>query len=268
MVASGLVLYRQAAEIRGKKFFVMGNEQSLTAPRHVAIIMDGNGRWAKARMLPRTAGHKQGVSSARKAIQYCSEKGVEALTLFAFSSENWKRPETEVSTLMELFISALKREARQLAENNIRLKVIGDVSAFSEKLRQTIKETEDMTAASTGLKLQVAANYGGRADIIQAARQLASRVADGQLAVEEIDEALFGQQLYTESLPDPDLFIRTGGETRISNFLLWQLAYTELYFTDVLWPAFDHKDLDAAFAAFGHRERRFGKTGEQVKQHA
>lgn len=246
----------------------MPQSDTAAIPKHVAIIMDGNGRWAKARMLPRTAGHKQGVNTTRKVIQYCSQKGVQALTLFAFSSENWKRPKTEVSTLMDLFVSALKKEAKQMAENNIRLTVIGDKGAFSERLQEAIRETEAITASSTGMKLQIAANYGGRADIVQAAKRLASQVQDGFLALDDIDELKFSDNLYTSGLPEPDLFIRTGGETRISNFLMWQLAYTELHFSKELWPAFGVEQMDEAFAAFAGRERRFGKTGDQVAQNA
>lgn len=246
----------------------MPSSDTPNIPRHVAIIMDGNGRWARSRMLPRTAGHQQGVGSARKAIEYCSTKGVSALTLFAFSSENWKRPEKEVSTLMELFVSALRKEARQMVETNIRMTVVGDLSRFPDKLKSTIAETEALTKDSTGLRLQIAANYGGRADILQATRVLAERVKSGKLEPENISEAMLSKCLYTEDLPDPDLFIRTGGETRISNFLLWQLAYTELYFTDVLWPSFGHGQMEAAFDAFASRERRFGKTGEQVSNSA
>ncbi len=246
----------------------MSTENDSSIPRHVAIIMDGNGRWAKKRFLPRTAGHKQGVGTTKRVIEACSQKGVEVLTLFAFSSENWKRPQTEVSTLMELFISALKREAKGMAQNNIRLQIIGEKSAFPEKLQEAIAETEAITENCTGMNLLIAANYGGRQDIVQATRSIASRVASGELAVEDISESVMSANVSTAELPDPDLFIRTGGEKRISNFLLWQLAYCELYFSDALWPAFSMSELDKAFEVYASRERRFGKTSEQVSQHA
>ncbi|MGV6857353.1 MAG: isoprenyl transferase [bacterium] len=246
----------------------MSEESVSGIPRHVAIVMDGNGRWAKSRFLPRTAGHKQGVGTTKKVIEACSSKGVEVLTLFAFSSENWSRPESEVSTLMELFVMALKREAKGMADNNIRLIIIGDKSAFPEKLQTAISETESLTAHCTGMTLLIAANYGGRFDITQAVRKLATRLKTGELDVTDISEDLISQCLWTSGLPDPDLFIRTGGEKRISNFLLWQIAYAELYFSDVLWPAFGIKELEKAFESFANRERRFGKTSEQVSSHA
>lgn len=249
----------------GCRFVSDSSSDTGLVPRHVAIVMDGNGRWAKARHLPRTAGHKRGVESARSAVEHCARRGVQALTLFAFSSENWKRPDDEVSTLMELFIMALEREAPRLRDNNVRLRFIGARQAFSEKLQQKIAEAEEVTAACDGLQLQIAANYGGRWDIAEACRTLAERVARGELAVQAIDAELLDQSISTAGLPDPDLFIRTGGEHRISNFLLWQLAYTELYFTDVLWPDFGAQDLDRAFEAFAARERRFGMTGEQLE---
>ncbi len=237
-------------------------------PRHVAIVMDGNGRWARARHLPRTAGHKQGVDTTRRVVEQCAKRGVEVLTVFAFSSENWRRPAAEVSALMELFFSALRREAKRLAENNIRLRIIGDVAGLPEKLQEEIRRVEQVTAGSTGMLLQVAANYGGRMDIVGAARALADAVRRGELALPDIDEQRIADHLSTAGLPEPDLFIRTGGEKRISNFLLWQLAYTELYFTDQLWPDFDETSLEAAFAVYASRERRFGRTSEQVAQRA
>jgi len=226
--------------------------------------MDGNGRWAKARYLPRTAGHHQGVKVARKVVELCARQGVEVLTLFAFSSENWKRPQGEVSTLMELFISALRREAKDLAKNNVRLQVIGDRSGFPEKLQDEMSTAEKITADSTGMRLLIAANYGGRWDLIQALQQLGQRIQNGELAVEDITETMIGSVLSTANLPEPDLFIRTGGEHRISNFLLWQLAYTELFFTEKFWPEFDEDELQKAFQVYQQRERRFGMISEQI----
>ena len=226
--------------------------------------MDGNGRWAKARHLPRTAGHKRGVDAARRVVEACAQRGVEVLTLFAFSSENWKRPDDEVSSLMELFVVALEREVPRLREHNVRLCFIGAREAFGEKLQQKIADAEARTASATGLKLVIAANYGGRWDIAQAARRLAHRVAEGELKADAVTPEALDEGLATAGLPDPDLFIRTGGEHRISNFLLWQMAYAELYFSDVLWPDFGADDLDTAIAAFAGRERRFGMTGDQL----
>lgn len=234
-------------------------------PRHVAIIMDGNGRWAQKRMLPRYAGHKAGVESVRQTVQVCGELGIEALTLFAFSSENWQRPAKEVGMLMDLFMSALQREVVKLNRNNVRLEIIGERAAFAAKLQQKIAEAEAKTAPNTGLRLSIAANYGGQWDILQATRQLAADVADGRLRSEEIDAEQMRRRLCLAHLPPPDLFIRTGGEQRISNFLLWQLAYTELYFTPILWPDFDRPAFNQALDAFSGRQRRFGRTGEQVK---
>ncbi|MGF1548363.1 MAG: isoprenyl transferase [Thiotrichales bacterium] len=237
-------------------------------PQHVAIIMDGNGRWARARFLPRTAGHKQGVETTREVVKACAERGVEALTLFAFSSENWRRPAGEVSTLMELFFTALRREAKQLAESNVRLRVIGDVTALPAKLQSEIHRAEAITAHTNGMILQIAANYGGRNDIVSAIQQLAHRIRSGEIEIHQIDEQEVGRNLSTAGVADPDLFIRTGGEKRISNFLLWQLAYTELYFSELAWPDFDTAELERAFAVYAGRERRFGMTSEQVIVHA
>ena len=236
----------------------------MTIPRHVAIVMDGNGRWAKARFLPRLMGHHRGVEAARKVIRACSDAGVGCLTLFAFSSENWKRPEEEVSGLMSLFISALEREAAALQRHNVRMRFIGDRSAFSSELCTKITQVEALTANCDGMQLLIAANYGGRWDILQAAQTLTMQVLQGELSVAEIDETRFTAALSTDDAPAPDLFIRTGGERRISNFLMWQLAYAELYFTDTLWPEFDAASLQAAFADFASRQRRFGMTGDQV----
>lgn len=232
-------------------------------PRHVAIIMDGNNRWAKKRLLPGVAGHKAGVDAVRAVIEVCVESGVEVLTLFAFSSENWQRPADEVSALMELFLGALRREARKLSQNGIRLRIIGDRSRFHPELQAAMAEAEDMTSDGDFL-LQVAANYGGQWDITQAARQLAERVQSGQLRAEQIDAAMLENCLSTAYQPLPDLCIRTGGEHRISNFLLWQLAYSELYFSDLYWPDFKHDAMREALANFATRQRRFGKTGDQV----
>jgi len=235
-------------------------------PRHIAIIMDGNGRWAKKRHMPRVAGHRAGVESVREIVSYCGELGVDALTLFAFSSENWRRPEQEVGLLMELFIRALQRESRKLNENNVRLKVIGDLGRFSDKLRNEIEKAETLTQENTGLHLSIAANYGGRWDITQALQGIAERVAAGEIAADAVSEHMVQEHLCLAELPEPDLFIRTGGEQRISNFLLWQLAYTELYFTDILWPDFKKDELNAAMQWFASRQRRFGRTGDQVEQ--
>ncbi|MEJ2608548.1 MAG: isoprenyl transferase [Candidatus Thiodiazotropha sp.] len=233
-------------------------------PRHLAIIMDGNGRWAKKRGLPRYAGHPAGVDSVRRVVEACVARQIPVLTLFAFSSENWRRPRKEVSLIMDLFIRSLKKEVRRLNRNDVKLRVIGDRMGFSEKLQQQIAEAEDQTSDNQGLLLQVAANYGGRWDITQAARHLAEQVKVGEISPAEIDEQAIAQRLSFAGVPEPDLFIRTGGEKRISNFLLWQCAYTELYFTDMLWPDFDEQALEAAILDFAGRQRRFGRTGEQV----
>lgn len=233
-------------------------------PRHLAIVMDGNGRWAVKRRSPRFKGHRAGVNAVRDVVQLCAQRRVEVLTLFAFSSENWRRPAEEVGLLMNLFVSALQQEMRRLHENNIRLRVTGERDAFSSHLRKQIVEAEQLTANNTGMHLVIAANYGGRWDIVQAAQALARRVAAGELKPEQITEADFAQAACLSDLPEPDLFIRTGGETRVSNFLLWQLAYTELYFTETLWPDFGSEALDEALADFASRQRRFGRTGEQI----
>lgn len=234
-------------------------------PRHIAIVMDGNGRWAKKRILPRTAGHQAGVKAVQKVLKRCGERGVDALTLFAFSSENWRRPEEEVNVLMELFVSTLEEQTEALHENGIRLRFIGDRSAFSEKLRQEIANSEEKTENNSRLTLVIAANYGGRWDILQAARKIAEEVAEGVISPDSISLESIDSRLSFPDLPEPDLFIRTGGEYRISNFLLWQLAYTELYFTDTLWPDFNEKSLDLAIEAYAGRQRRFGYTSEQIE---
>ncbi|HEX7965938.1 MAG TPA: polyprenyl diphosphate synthase [Gammaproteobacteria bacterium] len=237
----------------------MTENHASAPPAHIAIIMDGNGRWAKSRGLIRHAGHKAGLDTARTIIEHCAENKVGVLTLFTFSSENWQRPETEVSRLMELFLGALGKDARELHQNRIRLRFIGDRSAFSTRLQAGMAETEALTAANPRMVLNIAVGYGGRWDILDAARRLAR---EGRL--QDADESAFGAALSLDGQPDPDLFIRTGGEKRISNFLLWNLAYTELYFTDTLWPDFGKPELDEALAWFAARQRRFGKTGEQV----
>ncbi len=234
-------------------------------PRHIAFILDGNGRWAKNRFLPRTAGHHAGVNSVRRVIEYCQTVGVEVLTLFAFSSENWRRPEQEVSVLMGLFLATLEKETEKLQQKNVRLRVIGDRTAFAVELQEKIAAAEELTAVNTGLNVVIAANYGGRWEITQAVRRVAQRVAAGELSLEAVTTETVASHLELADLPEPDLFIRTGGEKRISNFLLWQLAYTELYFTDTLWPDFDEAALEAAIGDYRGRQRRFGYTGEQVE---
>ena len=243
-------------------------EASALVPRHVAIIMDGNNRWAKKRLLPGVAGHKAGVDAVRAVIEVCAEAGVEVLTLFAFSSENWQRPAEEVGALMELFLSALRREARKLKENAISLRIIGDRSRFHPELQAAMREAEQQTAGESRFVLQAAANYGGQWDIAQAAQRLAREVQAGHLQPEDITPGLLQGCLATGDLPLPDLCIRTGGEHRISNFLLWQLAYSELYFSDLYWPDFKHEAMRKALADFSKRQRRFGKTSEQVEAEA
>jgi undecaprenyl diphosphate synthase len=230
-------------------------------PRHVAIIMDGNGRWARKRFLPRVAGHKRGVEAVRDTVKACIERGVEFLTLFAFSSENWRRPREEVSFLMNLFVAALEREVDRLHANGVRLRIVGDLSRFEPRLRELIADSEAATAANTRLTLTIAANYGGRWDIMQAANRMAAAHPERAGSYGEDDLAPFLAMAYA---PEPDLFIRTGGEQRISNFMIWQLAYAELYFTELLWPDFDAAALDAAIDSYRMRERRFGRTSEQL----
>jgi len=226
--------------------------------------MDGNGRWAQRRGLPRHAGHPAGVEAVRKVIEHCVSRKIQVLTLFAFSSENWRRPKNEVGLIMDLFIRSLRKEARRLHRNGVRLKVIGERTAFAEKLQLRIQEVEELTTDNRVLTLQVAANYGGRWDMLQATKKLAEEVRQGVLNPDDIDETAVSRALSFPDLPDPDLFIRTGGEQRLSNFLLWQAAYAELYFTDLLWPDFDANALDAALEVYAGRQRRFGQTGEQV----
>lgn len=227
-------------------------------PKHVAIIMDGNGRWAKQQGKIRVFGHSNGVKAVRRSVSYALRSGVQVLTLYAFSSENWNRPEAEVSALMALFMQALDREVKKLHKNNIKLQVLGDKSGFSEKLQEKIEKAEKLTANNTALIVNIAANYGGCWDIVQAAKKLAAQVKEGTLEVDQITEELFQRNLVTEEQPAVDLLIRTSGEQRISNFLLWQIAYAELYFSDVLWPDFNEKEFNHAIFAFQQRERRFG----------
>jgi len=230
-------------------------------PQHIAIIMDGNGRWAKQRFMPRVAGHQRGVEALREVIKASRDLGVGYLTVFAFSSENWRRPADEVSFLMSLFLKMLEREISKLHHNNIRLRIIGDRSRFGEKLRQTMLAAEQLTADNSSLTLTIAANYGGRWDVMQATKNM---LKDHPEIAQSFSEEDLQPYLSMSGIPEPDLFVRTGGEQRISNFMLWQLAYTELYFTDILWPAFGRKELEDAIASYQQRERRFGRTSEQL----
>ena len=234
-------------------------------PRHVAIIMDGNGRWAKNRGLPRQAGHRAGVKSARRLVEYMAEVGVEYVTLFAFSSENWQRPRDEVSALMTLFAEVLKRETADLNKNGVRLRFVGDRRSLGRKLARGIDEAEALTRGNSRLNVTIAMAYGGRWDILQAARQLAADVERGKLQADSITETMLAERLGTADLPDPDLVIRTGGEQRISNFLLWQAAYAEIFFSPTLWPDYGDADIDAALDFFAARQRRYGRTGDQLE---
>ena len=244
----------------------IGLPASTNIPKHVAIIMDGNGRWAEKKGSPRITGHKAGVETVRSVIQTCVEKGIDVVTLFTFSSENWRRPKKEVSLLMSLFLAALQREVKKLHKNDVRLKIVGDISAFDNKIQTQIKKSEELTKDNKKLVLNIAANYGGQWDITQAVKSLAGKVESGSLKAEEITTDLISQNLCMSELPEPDLFIRTGGEQRISNFLIWQLAYSELYFTDTLWPDFDRQAFELALESFAGRQRRFGHTGEQIEK--
>ncbi|MDC9729091.1 MAG: isoprenyl transferase [Methyloprofundus sp.] len=234
-------------------------------PKHIAIIMDGNGRWAKKRFLPRFMGHIAGVKAVKHVVEYCGAKQIEVLTLFAFSSENWRRPKDEVAKLMDLFIGTLDKEIGRLDKKNVRLRFIGERAEFSEKLQQKMSESESRTENNTGLTLVIAANYGGHRDITLATQALARQVKAGHLQPEDINENLIAAELSIPDLPEPDLFIRTGGEKRISNFLLWQLAYTEFHFTDKFWPDFNAQAMQDAVDDFLTRQRRFGRTSEQVE---
>lgn len=234
----------------------------MNLPSHVAIIMDGNGRWAKKRLLPRVAGHQQGVESVRAIITACIKKEIPCLTLFTFSSENWRRSENEINFIFGIFLRSLRNETKALHENNIRLKIVGDRSTFSEELKTAIFEAERITEKNTGLKLNIAFNYGGRWDIVEATRALSKRIAAGELSPDEISAENFGEHLALADCREPDLLIRTSGEYRVSNFLLWQLAYTELYFTETYWPDFREAQFECALTAYAKRQRRFGSSGE------
>ncbi|MDD2739203.1 MAG: isoprenyl transferase [Methylomonas lenta] len=240
---------------------LIGNGEN---PRHIAIIMDGNGRWAQKRMMPRIMGHHAGVKAVRKIVEFCAKQNIEVLSLFAFSSENWRRPKDEVNLLMELFMSTLQSQVDKLHKNNIRLRIIGDKAAFPEKLQAKIRAAEQQTANNTGMTLVIAANYGGRWDIAQAVQKIVVGIKSGEIEEQAISEQLISQYVVTADLPEPDLFVRTGGEERVSNFLLWQLAYTEFFFTDMLWPDFDQKMMQKAIDSFKSRQRRFGHTSEQI----
>lgn len=233
-------------------------------PKHIAIILDGNGRWAKKRFMPRFVGHQKGLKAVKRVVSYCANNGIEALTLFAFSTENWKRPKEEVSQLMGLFLKALKKEVHNLHENNVRLRVVGNKSSFSEEIQSYVRDAEKLTSKNSGLTLNIAANYGGRWDILQAVK--AWQKVNSNVSIDELDEVELSKYMTTADLPEPDLLIRTGGEKRISNFLIWQMAYAEFYFTDTLWPDFNEDSLEKAIHSFNERERRFGKTSEQVSK--
>ena len=242
----------------------MTKAQALQVPRHIAIVMDGNGRWARARHRPRSFGHNAGRKAVRATIESCLREGIQALTLFAFSSENWQRPQDEVGALMNLFVRALDKEVDELHGHGVRLRFIGHLDAFDEPLRQRMQVAMTRTAGNDKLQVNIAVSYGGRWDIVQASREAAAAVARGELRVDEIDEAKLGEWMSLAELPPLDLFIRTGGERRISNFLLWQVAYAELYFTDTLWPDFDQACLREAIADYASRERRYGRTSAQL----
>ncbi|WP_158903238.1 polyprenyl diphosphate synthase [Burkholderia sp. L27(2015)] len=245
----------------------IGVPETAEVPRHIAIIMDGNGRWATQRRLPRAAGHTKGVDAVRGIVEACARRGVEYLTLFAFSSENWRRPTDEVSFLLRLFVSALEREVARMHANGIRLRVVGDLSMFNDRIQDLVRRAELKTAQNDRLTLTIAANYGGRWDMLQATRKLMAQAAATGITG-PLDETQFAEHLAMAYAPEPDLFIRTGGEQRVSNFLLWQLAYTELYFTDQYWPDFDDAMLEQAIGWFQQRERRFGRTSEQLAAQA
>ncbi|MCW8853944.1 MAG: isoprenyl transferase [Gammaproteobacteria bacterium] len=242
------------------------NTQAENKPEHIVVVMDGNGRWAKKRFMPRTAGHKAGVKATKEVVKACVENQIKVLTLFAFSSENWKRPEQEVSSLMELFLTTLQSEVNELHEQSVRMRFIGECSAFSDKLQNRIKQTEELTQNNSGLCLNIAVNYGGRWDIANACQMIAEKIESGEITSKDVNAELVNRYVAVSDLPEPDLFIRTGGDKRISNFLIWQLAYTELYFTDLLWPDFNRGELNEALTWFANRQRRFGKTGDQIGQ--
>ena len=237
-----------------------------TLPQHIAIIMDGNGRWAKQRFLPRAFGHRAGVETVRKIVKSCAQKQIKVLSLFAFSSENWRRPQQEVNDLMDLFLTNLHKEVKELHENHLQLRFIGNRSHFNDELRKKIDEVEQLTSKNKGMVLVIATDYGGQWDIYQAVQRLIIDIEAGKLSSKEMTEKDIANRLSFADLPDPDLFIRTSGELRISNFMLWQLAYTELYFTPTLWPDFDDNELEQALNHFNKRERRYGLSGDQIKQ--
>lgn len=239
---------------------------TLNMPRHIAIVMDGNGRWAKQRYMPRIAGHRAGVEAARAVVKNCAKKNIQVLSLFAFSSENWHRPQAEVNYLMRLFLAGLEREVAMLSEYNVQLRFIGDRSRFNKRLLKKIHEVEKSTAKNSGMILIIAADYGGQWDIGQAMRRIAVDIENGKIKSTDITIELINSKLSFADLPNPDLFIRTSGELRISNFMLWQLAYAELYFTPTLWPDFDEEVLNNALTHYASRERRYGYVSEQVKQ--
>ncbi|GAA0722674.1 polyprenyl diphosphate synthase [Dokdonella soli] len=243
----------------------MESDTAPRIPRHIAIVMDGNGRWAERRHRPRSFGHREGQKAVRAAVEFCRRRGVEALTLFAFSSENWKRPDEEVGALMQLFLKALDREVDELHANGVRIAFVGDLSAFTPELAARMRAAMTRTAGNAALHLNIAVNYGGRWDIAQAARAMAEAAVRGELDTGAIDETMLARHICLADQPPVDLFIRTGGETRVSNFLLWQIAYAELYFTDALWPDVDTVALDAALAEYARRERRYGLTSAQVR---
>ena len=234
-------------------------------PRHIAIIMDGNGRWANTKGLPRIAGHREGVRTVRKITEICGELNVKILTLYTFSSENWNRPDTEVSALMKLLMSSLRREVKDLMKNNIRFTVIGNINELAPNIQNELIDAIHKTKNNTGLNLNLALSYGSRQEIICAVKKLIDKVSEGEIKVDEIDESVFSKLLYTQNIPDPDLLIRTGGEFRISNFLLWQIAYTEIHVTDTSWPSFGKKELTEAIYEYQNRDRRYGKISEQFK---
>ncbi len=244
--------------------YLTSEDEGKKIPQHIAIIMDGNGRWAQAQGKGRVSGHKAGVDSVRAVVRAARKAEIKALTLFAFSSENWQRPAKEVSVLMDLFMYVLTKEVKRLHKNNIRFQVIGDLSRFSDKLQKSIVKSEQLTANNTKLVLSVAANYGGRWDIANAAKKLANQVQNNEITLDDINENSLHEHTCLAQLPPLDLLIRTGGDYRISNFLLWQAAYAEFYFTDILWPDFNENEFAQAINVFDQRERRFGKTGEQV----
>ncbi|MBE8597463.1 (2E,6E)-farnesyl-diphosphate-specific ditrans,polycis-undecaprenyl-diphosphate synthase [Xenorhabdus sp. BG5] len=241
------------------------NDSLPTLPRHVAIIMDGNGRWAKKRGKLRVFGHRAGIKAVRSAVSFSVKHNINSLTLYAFSSENWNRPQQEVSSLMELFVFALDNEVKSLHKHNVKLSVIGDISRFSSRLQERIRRSVELTAGNTGLQLNIAANYGGRWDLVQSFKQIAEKIKTNELSPEEITEVTVDDFINLSQQPEVDLVIRTGGEHRISNFLLWQIAYAELYFTDILWPDFDETVFEGAINAFAKRERRFGGTPDDAE---